>query len=363
MRGMGKPIIHLCAPASPATAVFEAVGVKDARGLIARVQAAVGDGFRVTGKPALLDCFFDERRGGRRDDAARVRELHAMFVRDDVAALVAARGGGWMTRILPEVDFSLMDRRRKPLAVFGFSELTPLVNLVGRHARGRGYYFMTPGFPKPGAERYARLNATRLSGGRKLRGRALDAFAGDWAAKRFDTEFDAYFRDVRRILAGQPPERSVTGVLEWGRLPARSRATFVGGCLSLMTPLTAALFCKLCDPKGKWLVLEDLEEYPYRIDRQFAHLKLAGWFERCAGVLIGDFHMGDADQRAETLEILRFHLPKRRGVPVVTTRDVGHTWPQAVLPVGRGVTLHCRRTMRGKARVTIEPPWRAWRCV
>lgn len=358
---MTRPIIHLCAPASPATSVFGVVGAADARELIARVQAAIGSEFEVTGRPALLAADFDEKRGGRRDDAARVRELHEMFVRDEVVALLAARGGGWLTRILPEIDFSLLDRRRRPLAVFGFSEITPLVNIIGRHARGRGYYYMTPGFPRAGAERYARLNARRLNGGRTLTGRSLAAFAKRWADERFAADFAAYFRDVSRVLRGVAPSRQVRGRLVSGRLPAVSRAALVGGCLTLVTPLTTQRYAQRCDPAGKWLVLEDLDEYAYRIDRQFAHLKLAGWFERCAGVLLGDFHSGDEDQRAETLEILHFHLPRGRNVPVVTTSDVGHTWPQAILPIGKPLTVQSPGGRGGVRRVRFKPDWRRLR--
>ncbi|HRX87580.1 MAG TPA: LD-carboxypeptidase [Phycisphaerae bacterium] len=360
---MTKPIIHVCAPASPASSVLETVGVADARELIARVQDAVGRDFRVTGKAALLDPPFDEHRGGRRDDAARVRELHAAFANDDVVALVAARGGGWMARILPDLDFSILDRRRRPLAVFGFSELTPLVNLVGRRRMGRGYYFMTPGFPKSGAERHARLNARKLLPSRPPKGKALESFAKRWAAARFAHDFADYFRDVTAILRGAPPQRAVSGRLVRGGLAAEAKVTLVGGCLSLVTPLTAGPYARLADPKGKWLVLEDLEEYPYRIDRQFAHLKLAGWFERCSGVLLGDFHMGDEDQRADTLAILDFHLRRTRDIPVVTTADVGHIWPQAVLPVGKRMTVRCETRKRGPSRVTFAPPWAKWRCV
>ena len=112
----------------------------------------------------------------------------------------------------------------------------------------------------------------------------------------------------------------------------------------------------LFSPDGKWIVLEDLGEAPHRIDRQFAHLKLAGWFEKCAGVLVGDFHMGGRDQAAETLAILDYHLPTQRSMPVVQTNLVGHTWPQAMLPVGRALTMRCQPGRGRHKDVTITWP-------
>ena len=131
-----------------------------------------------------------------------------------------------------------------------------------------------------------------------------------------------------------------------GRLPARTGATFVGGCLSLVTPLTTSRYTKRIDPRNRWIVLEDLDEQPHRIDRQLAHIKLAGWFDRCAGVLIGDFHLGDKDQTKTVLNMLPYHLPARRNVPIIVTKRVGHVWPLAPLPIRRQVTLETGKTGR-----------------
>jgi muramoyltetrapeptide carboxypeptidase len=359
---MSRPILHIAAPASPAAALLTALGLANGRALLDKVRAVVGEDFVVRGKPALLDAAFDEARGGRRDDTARVRELNAVMADDRVAGLVAARGGGWMTRILPDLDFAALDRRKRPLAVFGFSELTPFINLVAARRMGRGYYYMTPGFPVAGLSRWGRLNINRIAPGKQLTGKRAETFAQRWAEGQRDEQFTAYFRDVSAILAGKPPRRTLTGKLVQGRLPRTARATFFGGCMSLVTAMTAGEFAKRVEPRGKWIVLEDLAEHPHRIDRQIAHIKLAGWFERCAGVLVGDFHLDDHDQQQEVLEILRYHLPKRGTVPIITTREVGHTWPQAVLPLGKPLTLRRKDAARGPAKVEVQPDWAKLRC-
>ncbi len=360
---MSKPIIQLFAPANPVRKEIESLGFANARELVRGVQLLVGPAYRVRGRSALLEAEVDEARGGRTDDRARVRELNAAFANDDVRALVAMRGGAWLVRLLPEVDFSLLDKRSQPLAVFGFSEITPLTNLVGCRRRGYGYYYMTPAYPRSALARWGRRNIGRIATGRKLTGKRAEKYADKWAAEQTPFWFAEYWRDLTGILEGRAPRRAVKGRLVAGRMPAESTATIIGGCMSLVTALTVGDVARPLKPAGKWIALEDLEEEAYRIDRQIAHLKLAGWFERCAGVLVGDYHLGDRDQRAEVLEILRYHLPRDRSVPVVSTPDFGHTWPQAVLPIGRRVTLRCEKGKRGAPRVTIESPWPAWRIV
>jgi muramoyltetrapeptide carboxypeptidase len=92
------------------------------------------------------------------------------------------------------------------------------------------------------------------------------------------------------------------------------------------------------------LALEDIKETPYRIDRFLAALKIAGWFDRCAGVLVGDFCSGQTDTQPAVLELLRYHLPDPLHTPVVTTRSFGHIWPLAPVPINRPLRLDLRRS-------------------
>ncbi len=78
------------------------------------------------------------------------------------------------------------------------------------------------------------------------------------------------------------------------------------------------------------------------IKRPGAALKLAGWFDRVAGVLVGDFRMMHADTQPAVVELLRYHLPASRRVPVVTTRSFGHVWPMTPVLLNRPVRLASR---------------------
>ncbi|MCH7873433.1 MAG: hypothetical protein IID33_17180, partial [Planctomycetes bacterium] len=130
----------------------------------------------------------------------------------------------------------------------------------------------------------------------------------------------------------------VAGAVESG--PIR----IVGGCLSVFTAMLTGKLGRGVTPKGRWLAMEDINEPPYRIDRYLASLKIAGWFDQIAGILIGDFHTKNDNQQQAVLELLKFHLPRPRKLPIVVTNCFGHTWPIVAVPINR--TL--RMTVRGK---------------
>lgn len=336
---MMRPRVHFICPAGPIARDLERFGVRDAREYLAFMRGCIPDSIRWTARSRFFSEVEDEQRGGRRDDEARIRDLQAALDDPAVAAIVAARGGAYLTRILPHIDFSALAGRGRPLAVFGFSELTTLVNLVATYPRGRGVYWLCPNFLAWKIKPLARAKEAIREFGRIL--------------AQFVTNDTAYFaghgKAVRRDLL---PLHDVSGEVALGRVKKNGRAPIIGGCLSVLAATAGTPLFRRVQPDGCWLALEDIHEAPYRIDRYLATLKLLGWFERVAGILIGDFHAEEqSDQRRAVLELLRFHLPSRRPPPVVLTRDFGHTWPILPVPIGRPVRVGVRG---GVARFETE---------
>lgn len=336
---MEQPVIHLASVAGSTRKLLADLACADARDLIGRVQAAVGDGYRVDGDAALIEAAEDDDHGGRADDAERAACVTRCLGDEGVAAFVALRGGAWLTRILDRIDFAVLARRRRPIAIFGFSELTTLLNIAAGYSAALCVHDLGPAFLLAGLRRFAELYPDRL--GRQE------------ADARFGQEFLAFFEDVRRILEGRGSMRSITGELVAGELPPESSARFVGGNLAVMVTLLGTPFHDAIDPAGRWLLIEDINESPERIDRRLAQLKLTGFFQRAAGLLVGDFRERDKNHQPAALELLPYHLPSGRALPVITTRDVGHVWPMSPLPLNRPVTL--RRT--DEVAVSFEIAW------
>ena len=69
-------------------------------------------------------------------------------------------------------------------------------------------------------------------------------------------------------------------------VPGKLRGPVVGGNLSLIAALLGTPW--QLDTAGKLLVLEDVNEPPYKVDRMLTHMKLAGLFDEVTGVVLGD---------------------------------------------------------------------------
>ncbi len=326
-----SPRIHLIAPAGSCRSFFERLGLRGAAEFTARVQDYVGGRFRVTADEALLDASENEALGGRDDDARRAADIQSALADSDVAALILVRGGAWFTRILPRIDFGVLSGRTAPVALFGFSELTPLVNLVAAHAHGRGVYDFGPAFFTYGLTRYAarRADATFDESTAPER----------WAQAQLEPHLRDFFEDVVRMITGRGSTRALSAELVAGELPERSTAVFVGGNLTVLSTMVGSLYDAAVRPAGRWIFLEDYNDKLERFDRFLAHLTLAGYWDEAGGLLLGDFHQGERDLLDGVRALLAFHLPAERTLPILVSRTLGHTWPMSPLPLNLPLTL------------------------
>jgi muramoyltetrapeptide carboxypeptidase len=324
------PRIHLIAPAGPCTSFYRAIGVASGRELVAIVQEAIGNNYEVTAQTELFDAAEDELLGGRTDDAERAIDIQNALADSNVTAIITLRGGAWFARIIQRIDFSVMDRRTSPVSFFGFSELTPLAIIIGAHANGLGYYDMGPVFLGYGLRRYAEANPHLLEDS--------EMTARDWMRTELDRHFREFFvRCVNSIEGKRAIE--IEAKLLRGKLPATMQATFVGGNLAVLPTMVGTRYESAIDPRGKWLVLEDYNDKPERFDRFLAHFSLAGYFDRCEGVLLGDFHWQQRDLVPAIVEMLRYHTPKRIDMPILHAPTIGHTWPMDTLPLHLPATV------------------------
>jgi muramoyltetrapeptide carboxypeptidase len=139
--------------------------------------------------------------------------------------------------------------------------------------------------------------------------------------------------------AAPPPP--MTGGRTLVRGTARGRV--VGGNLTVLCSLVGTPY--LPDLAGAILLLEDVGERPYRLDRLWHQLLLAGLLDHVAGVAIGDLSGCDdapgvtydqetpAERPATALEVFA-ELTDRLGVPAVAGLPFGHVRPNHAAPLG-----------------------------
>lgn len=321
---MARRRFHLIAPAGPAQPFFAALKLGSAAAFLDYVQNVVGPDYEVTADVALLEAHEDAMHGGRTDDAARATDLQDAFADPATAAIVAVRGGAWFARILRRIDFSVLDRRATPLALFGFSEMTPLINIVAARRGGIGVYDMGPAFLTYGLRHFVLTRGQdQLAPGQTPE---------QWVEGRLHDECASYFHQVVDLIEGRGEGVTLTARSVAGHLPDSFEATFVGGNLTVLSTLVGSKFESAIDPTGRWILLEDFNDKPERFDRFLAHFTLAGYWDRCEGILLGDFHNAHVDLNAAVLEMLRFHLPAQRSVPILFSKQVGHIWPMTPVP-------------------------------
>jgi len=112
----------------------------------------------------------------------------------------------------------------------------------------------------------------------------------------------------------------------------------IGGCLSLVCALIGTPY--MPDLSGRLLLLEDVDEAPYRIDRMCYQLRYAGVFDQINGLLLGHFPGCDgSDQTGSLREVLRTAARAVDG-PVLANVPYGHrTEHVQTMPIGAELRL------------------------
>lgn len=219
-------------------------------------------------------------------DDARLADLNDALAADHVRAVVCTRGGYGVQRIADRVRFG------RPRPVVGFSDITALQLAAWRHDRW-------PAVHGPG---------------------------GAWLDERTPASSAASLR--RALMTGEPltvrrsdPDGVVLGA-------GRAAGTLLGGNLSMLVSSVGTP--DQPDLAGAVLLLEDVGEAAYRVDRMLTHLLRAGALDGVAAVALGQFTDCGG---AAVHEVLRERLAPL-GVPVLGGLAIGHGPAQETVVVG-----------------------------
>ena len=229
-------------------------------------------------------------------DAERLHDFNAALADDDVDAVWCVRGGYGSMRILPHVEWASLARR--PRALIGFSDVTALHAAASTRCGLVTYHSPT-----------ARGTLTEFSRGSL----------------------------VRAVVEGRDP----CGRADGGRTVrgGHARGRLVGGNLALLAALAGTPFAP--DYGGALLVLEDIGEPAYRIDRMLTQLRLSGALGQIAGLVVGRFTEAAPGQELSphTLDALLAEAADVAGVPAIVGAPVGHIDDQWTIPLGATARL------------------------
>lgn len=255
-------------------------------------------------------------------DQVRAAELMAALADDGVQAVFPARGGYGVTRILPLLDYDQI--RAHPKILTGFSDITAL-HLAVQKKTG----LVTFHSPNP-------MDGLGLPDG--LDSVSARTFWRALGAQHYPRPGGPGRRAGYVMPLGEA-ERAALGTLG----PGVGRGRLTGGNLSLVCALLGTPF--EMESRGRVLFLEEVDERPYRIDRFFCQLRLAGKLDGLAGVLLGHFTRCEPQPDEASLsldQVLRDYVADL-GVPVITGFPTGHHRTNVTLPLGAMVELDADR--------------------
>jgi muramoyltetrapeptide carboxypeptidase len=235
-------------------------------------------------------------------DDVRAAELMAMIENPDVRAIILARGGYGIMRILAKLDPSALKKDPKPIV--GFSDATAL--LAWAHAAG------VRGIHGPVIAQLADLG-------------------------------DSHVAHLVRVLTDPTP----LGVRPWSISSfgkGEHRGPLIAANLTLASMLVGTPWALPLE--GAIAILEEVGERPYEIDRYLTQLLLTGALAQTRAVLLGDFQrcedlnppLGQPDPPDAALTTVLERL-RSAGTAVAAGAPIGHGARNEAVPFGAQCVL------------------------
>ncbi|WP_406082197.1 LD-carboxypeptidase [Streptomyces zaomyceticus] len=234
-------------------------------------------------------------------DRARARDLTEAWCDPAVSAVICARGGFGAQRMVDIVDWRAI-REAGPKVFVGYSDITALHEAFALRAG------------------YATLHGPMVAAGTFLS--------------------DPRTQESLRATLFEPESVRTLG-LETARAlaPGRARGVTLGGCVSLFTADLGTPYGRT-SARGGLLLLEDVGEEPYRLDRVLTQLLRSGRLDGVAGIGLGSW--AECGPYEEVRAVLLDRLGGL-GVPVVEEMGFGHSETALTMPLGVSGVLDAER--------------------
>ena len=249
------------------------------------------------------------------DDDRRLSELLTALGDPEIKAVFCARGGYGAMRLLRRLGSWLAASRLPAKPLVGFSDITALHQWLQSNGM-------------------VSIHGPVLS--------QLGRLPGDSPKRLFS------------LLESTLPAEPLLGTHTY--VGGAAEGPLLGGNLSVFTRVLGTPFMPPLD--GAILMLEDVSEQPYRLDRMWTHLELAGVFGKVKGIVLGQFINGEPRDGGYTAaEVLR-ELAAATGLPCAAGFPIGHGDINEPVPLGVRVRLDAdeRRLTFLEAAVSASLP-------
>ena len=269
--------------------------------------------FRLGYKPFHLDSIFDADMYFAGTVERRVREMEEMFQRDEVKAIVCARGGYGCNHLLDRLSVDLI--RQHPKIFVGYSDVSTLLTWMHDAAGLVTFHgpMITRDFDDSGDLLHAASWKNALEGREKW-----DVMAAS----------EAHVDTVKPLVKG------------------KAEGMLYGGCLSMLVGSIGTPYEIHTD--GTILFIEDVNTRPFQIDRMLMQLKLAGKLKGVRGIVFGEMlHCAPERDHGYSLMDVFKRVVGDLGIPVAYGLRSGHVSRKNItLPFGVRALLHVEDTVR-----------------
>lgn len=237
-------------------------------------------------------------------DQERCEDLQSALDNPSIRAIWCARGGYGTVRILDKLDFTTF--KRSPKWIIGYSDITALHNEVHNQGFQSLHALMCVSLTK-------NLDEVRP---------AIETFKSTLFGRPVDYELKA-------------SEYNKEGV---------ARGLLVGGNLTILHTMLGSN--SSIDTTGKILFIEEIGEYKYHIDRMLQSLKRAGYFDNCAGLIVGDMSKMRKNTTAwgSSVEQLILDALQEYNFPIAFNMPAGHEKDNRALVLGKTINLEVFKT-------------------
>lgn len=235
---------------------------------------------------------------------ARAEDLMAMFTDATIDAIICARGGYGINRVLPLLDYDMI--AVNPKILVGYSDITGLLTTI-----------------------------TQQCGFVTFHGPMLTTFGQETVPYNIET--------MVRVLSGEDDIeiRSLDACRARCLNPGTASGPLWGGNLSLLIERLGTP--DQVNTDGAILFIEDIDEKLHAFDRMMLQLRNAGCLENIAGLVIGEMlemHDGGDVSFGKTTDEIVMDVVGDLDIPVISHFPCGHGDCQATLPVSHTVELH-----------------------
>jgi len=227
-------------------------------------------------------------------DADRATDIMRAFTDKNIDAVMTIRGGYGSPRLLDRLDYDTLRRNKKPF--WTISDGTALQTALYHHS-------------------------------------GITGFSGMQALFMLNPDNKHLIKTVALAFQNKLPPIPIQKTFTAGH----AEGIMIGGNLTVFTALLGTPYFP--DMTDKILVMEDINEYPYRLDRMLAQLRLAGVFKQVKGVVLGDFSAClSKDPDDGTADDVFKDYFTDASFPVVQI-NYGHRNRETVVPIGTRVSL------------------------